>query len=223
MYLPSHFAEKRPEVLQALMRAHPLATIVAMTADGLVANHIPLMYFPEPGTGASAAAGAPLLGRLQGHVARANPLWRETDTSVEVLAIFQGPQAYISPAWYPGKREHGKVVPTWNYAVVHARGTLRIIDDPAWVHGLVTRLTQEHEAPRPEPWAVTDAPADYIAKTLQAIVGIELQVTRLLGKWKTSGNQPAANRQGAAQALAAGSTEAQREMAALVAAHDRES
>jgi transcriptional regulator len=222
MYTPAHFAEDRLPVLQSLMQAYPLATLITLTADGLVANHIPLRFTPaqDPSATSEAAAGAVPVGLLTGHVARANPLWQAFDAATDVLAIFQGPQAYISPSWYPTKREHGRVVPTWNYAVVHAHGRLRIRDDAAWAHALVDELTREHEAARPAPWAVTDAPADYIAQLTRAIVGIEIPVTRLAGKWKTSGNQPAVNRVGVAQALAASAADTDRRMAALVAAHD---
>ena len=218
MYTPAHFAENRLPVLQALMHDYPLATLVTLGADGLVANHVPLLFDAvDP-----AAAGVPgaAVGWLRGHVARANPVWRDNQADSPVLAIFQGPQAYVSPSWYPSKREHGRVVPTWNYAVVHAHGRLQVRDDPAWTHALVERLTREHEAPRAAPWAVGDAPDDYIAQLTRAIVGIEIPVLRLEGKWKTSGNQPAANRVGAAQGLAASAAEADRRMAALVAAHD---
>ncbi len=220
MYTPAHFAEDRLPVLQSLMRDYPLATLVTLTAGGLVANHIPLGFTPAAADGAASGTLPALVGTLLGHVARANPVWRDFDPAVEVLAIFQGPQAYVSPSWYPSKREHGRVVPTWNYAVVHAHGRLRVHDDAAWSHALVDALTREHEAARPAPWSVDDAPADYVAALTGAIVGIEIAVTRLAGKWKTSGNQPAANRAGVAQGLAASALESDRRMARLIAAHD---
>jgi transcriptional regulator len=220
VYTPAHFAENRLPVLQSLMRDYPLATLVALTAQGLVANHIPLLFVPASEAPAAGGEGPDVVGCLQGHVARANALWRDCDPATDVLAVFQGPQAYISPAWYPSKREHGRVVPTWNYVVVHAHGRLRVHDDAAWTRALVERLTQRHESPRPAPWAVGDAPGDYIEQMTRAIVGIEIPVTRLAGKWKTSANQPAANRAGAAGALAASATETDRLMAALIAAHD---
>ncbi|OIQ96087.1 protease synthase and sporulation protein PAI 2 [mine drainage metagenome] len=193
MYLPTHFAQPNVDTLHALMRAHPLATLVTLGAQGqgLDANPVPLMWADD---------GTPH-GVLRGHVARANPVWREAAPGAEALAIFHGPNAYISPSWYPSKRETGKVVPTWNYAVVHARGPLRVIDDAAWVRGLVEILTRTHEAAMPQPWAVGDAPPDYIARMLDAIVGIELALTSLQGKWKTSQNQPAANRAGVVEGL----------------------
>ena len=228
MYTPAHFAEHRMAVLQSLMRAYPLATLVTLTAGGLVANHIPLRFTPArqdsqapdaPGA-RDGAAGAALAGVLTGHVARANPIWQEFDPATDVLAIFQGPQAYVSPSWYPTKHEHGRVVPTWNYAVVQAHGKLMVRDDAAWAHALVEELTREHESARPAPWAVGDAPDEYIAQLTRAIVGIEIPITRLAGKWKTSGNQPAANRAGAARGLAASASETDRRMAELIAAHD---
>jgi transcriptional regulator len=220
VYTPAHFSEDRLPVLQSLMRDYPLATLIALTAQGLVANHVPLIFTPPDAGAVPDAGGIACAGTLRGHVARANPLWRDCDPATDVLAVFQGPQAYVSPSWYPSKREHGRVVPTWNYAVVHAHGRLVVHDDPAWTHALVERLTREHESSRPAPWSVSDAPDDYIAQMTRAIVGIEIPVTRLAGKWKTSGNQPAANRAGAAAALAASPVEADRRMALLVAAHD---
>lgn len=191
MYVPPHFEETRPGVLHDLIRGYPLAALITLGQSGLNANHIPLEIDPEP---------APL-GTLRGHVARGNPVWRDFSREVEVLAVFQGPQAYISPAWYATKRETGKVVPTYNYVVVHAYGPMRIIDDRAWLRGLVERLTNRHEAGRPEPWKVTDAPDDFVEQMLGAIVGIEIPLTRLLGKWKVSQNRPAADREGVVKAL----------------------
>ena len=191
MYLPKHFEETRVPVLHALIGAHPLGALVAMTPAGLDANHIPFEVDPEP---------APF-GTLRGHIARANPLWRDFSRDVEALVIFQGPGTYVSPAWYPTKQETAKVVPTWNYAVVHAHGTLRFIDDRDWLRAFVSKLTDRHEAPRPEPWKVTDAPADYIEKQLGAIIGLEIPITRLVGKWKVSQNRPAQDRDGAAEGL----------------------
>ena len=206
MYLPSHFAETRVDVLHALIRQHPLAALVTFGPDGLDANHIPFEIDPEP---------APF-GTLRGHVARANPVWREASTDVEALAIFQGPQAYISPAWYATKRETGKVVPTYNYVVVHARGRVRIIDDPVWLRALVGRLTERFEAGRPAPWSVTDAPADYVDKQVRAIVGIEIPIARLVGKWKVSQNRPAADRDGVVRELRASADRDAATMADLV-------
>jgi transcriptional regulator len=187
MYLPKHFAEDDVAKMHALMRAHPLATLISHGPDGLNANHIPLLLAD---------------GKLQGHVARANPLWKVGNVAGEVLVIFHGHESYISPSGYATKAEHGKVVPTWNYVAVHAYGDLRVIDDPAWIFGQISALTAANEAVLPQPWAVTDAPADYIERMLGAIVGIEIGITRLLGKWKVSQNQPPANQTSLTKALA---------------------
>jgi len=200
MYLPKHFEESRAEVLHELVRTHPLGLLVTLADAGLQANPVPFILDADP-------AGGP--GILRAHVARANPLWRETRSDVEALVVFQGPQAYVSPSWYPSKAEHGKVVPTWNYVMVQARGTLRAIDDPAWVRAFVTRLTTRHEAVQAKPWAVADAPPDYIETTTRAIVGLEITLSALVGKWKVSQNRSAADRAGVASGLrAAGFLEA---------------
>lgn len=191
MYNPSHFTESRPPVLHALIRAHPLATLVTLSDDGLAANPIPLLLRPDGSD----------LGVLVGHVARANPVWSATKLEVPVLAVFQGLQAYISPSAYPTKAEHGKVVPTWNYCVVQGRGTLQVHDDPQWIHQQVSELTRQQEASQAAPWAVDDAPRDYTETMLRALVGIEIPLTQLMGKWKVSQNQPAANQAGVVQAL----------------------
>ncbi|TMQ07106.1 MAG: FMN-binding negative transcriptional regulator [Deltaproteobacteria bacterium] len=193
MYVPSHFEETRVDVLHQLVRDHPLAVLVTHTSAGLEANHVPMEIDPEP---------APF-GTLRGHVSRANAMWQTASGALDALAIFQGPDHYITPAWYATKRATGKVVPTWNYAVVHAHGPLRVVDDPAWLRALVERLTNRHEAERPEPWQVTDAPADYIAAMVRAIVGIELPIRRLVGKWKASQNKSAPDRTGVADGLQA--------------------
>jgi transcriptional regulator len=190
MYLPAHFEQNDAQALQALMRAQPLATLVTTAADGLTADHLPLEY--DAGSGV-----------LRGHVARANPLWRHADGQ-PVLAVFSGPQAYVSPAWYPSKAATHKVVPTWNYTVVHAHGRLRAVDDAPWLRALVGRLTERFEGARatpPEPWSVTDAPDDYLEQMLRAIVGVEIRVERLLGKWKLSQNRSEADRLGVAAGL----------------------
>ena len=190
MYLPQHFAEDRSEVLHELIRAPPLATLVHLDADGLAADHIPLMLHQ--------AVDGQIT--LRGHVARANPLWSAAH-SQSVLAVFQGPHAYISPSWYASKAEHGKVVPTWNYAVVHAHGVLTAIDDFAWFHAHASAMTDRNEASVGKSWKVTDAPADYIRNTAKAIVGIEITVNHIEGKWKVSQNRSAADRAGVAAGL----------------------
>jgi transcriptional regulator len=209
MYVPKQFEETRVDVLHELIRAHPLAALVTLTPVGLDANHIPFEIDPAPGP----------FGTLRGHVARANPLWRELASGVQALAIFRGPASYVSPAWYPTKRSTGKVVPTWNYAVVHARGSLRIVEDRGWLRALVERLTERHEAGRSHPWKVTDAPADYIDKELGAIVGLELPVAELVGKWKVSQNRSPADREGVVEGLLQSGGEEGRAMAALVRKH----
>jgi transcriptional regulator len=206
MYQPAHFEEKRPEVLRELMRAHPLGTLVTMGADGLNANHVPMMYDPDP---------APF-GTLRCHVARANPVWREFSKEVEVLVVFQGPSIYISPSLYATKKETGKVVPTYNYAVIHAYGPLHAVDDAAWLRDFVSGLTDRHEAGRAQPWKITDAPEDYVQQMLRAIIGIEIPLTRLIGKWKVSQNRPAADHPGIVQGLNEMNSADANAMAALV-------
>jgi transcriptional regulator len=206
MYLPKHFDETRIEVLHELIRAHPLGTLVTLAASGLEANHIPFEIDPDP---------APF-GTLRGHVARANPVWREPPREADALVIFRGPEAYVSPSWYASKQEGGKVVPTWNYAVVHAYGRLRAVDDAAWLRAFVEKLTDRHEAGRTVRWKVTDAPADYVDKMVTAIVGIELPIARLLGKWKVSQNRPARDREGVVAGLHEQGGDVSRAMAELV-------
>lgn len=191
MYIPAHFEETQIEILHQLIRNHPLGTLVTLSSDGLNANHIPLELDLEPTP----------FGTLRGHVARANPVWRDFNQDVEALVIFQGANSYITPSWYATKKETGKVVPTWNYAVVHAYGSLKIIDDTAWLRGLVERLTTQHEAAKAAPWKVSDAPENYIEPLLRAIVGIEILITKISGKWKVSQNQPQANRTGVIEGL----------------------
>jgi transcriptional regulator len=191
MYIPPLFDEKRLEVLHELIRVHPLATVVTLSGDGINANHIPLHLVAEQG----------LFGALRGHVARANPMWSDRVDSIDALAIFHGPGAYISPSFYPSKREHGKVVPTWNYAVVHARGPLRVIDDPVWLRSQLEALVSQHEASSKVPWSVADAPPDFIDRMIGSIVGFEIVISKLSGKWKMSQNQPAQNRAGVVEGL----------------------
>lgn len=211
MYLPSAFEVTDIAALHDLIDEHPLGALVMHSRTGLDANHLPFLVDREP---------APY-GRLHAHVARANPLWRCGDDSGEVLVIFQGPSAYVTPSWYATKRETGKVVPTYNYAVVHAYGRLRAIDDKVALRALLERLTNRHEAARDAPWQVSDAPDDYIDRTLDGIVGIEIALTRLVGKWKVSQNRGAADRQGVARGLRASGTPEHQAMAELVDRHGR--
>lgn len=198
MYLPKHFEQNDPAALAALMRAHPLATLVSQGEDGLTADHLPLEFDAHSGPH----------GTLRGHVARANPLWRRA-AGRPVLAVFRGEEAYVTPSWYPSKAATHQVVPTWNYAVVHAHGPLRVVEDAPWLHALVSRLTAHFEAPRATPWAVSDAPEPYVQAMLRAIVGIEISVERLLGKWKLSQNRSEADRNGVLQGLMQGDASAQ--------------
>ena len=205
MYLPKHFAETRPEILHAAIATHPLACLITLSARGVEANPVPLLLRPEQ-------------NQLHGHLARANPLWREHPDGSDVLAVFNGAQAYISPNWYPSKLEHGKAVPTWNYITVQARGTLRVIDDAQWVRAFLGELTAIHETGEPAPWQMSDAPADYIDNMLKAVVGIVIEITELTGKWKVSQNQPAANRAGVVAALCQSDDIQRQAMAAAVQA-----
>lgn len=191
MYIPNHFAEPRIDVLHELIRARPFATLVTLSSKGLDANHIPLHLSADP---------APF-GTLRGHVARANPVWSDLVEGAESLAIFHGPDAYVTPSWYPTKAETGKVIPTWNYAVAHAYGTLRVVDDPTWIRAQLEALTDHNEARFVEPWHVDDAPRDYTEKLIGAVVGLELVIRRLVGKWKLSQNRPAADQAGVVRGL----------------------
>lgn len=194
MYVPEHFREGRIEVLAAFMARHPLATLFAATAQGLRADHLPLL------TRLTDQGG----GTLRGHIARGNSLWRELEADAPVLAVFTGADSYISPNWYAAKREHGKVVPTWNYATVHVRGRIRFIQDAAWLRELVGNLTDTFEAASPLPWRVSDAPEDYVAGMLRAIVGLEITVTDVVGKFKGSQNRSLEDRAGVEAALRSG-------------------
>lgn len=209
MYTPSHFAETRRAVLHGLMDAHPLGMLVTSGPAGLDANHIPFEISAAPEDGPH--------GTLRAHVARANPLWREHPRELEALVVFQGPQAYISPTWYvESKPASGRVVPTWNYCVVHARGPLQAIEDPDWLRGQLTRLVRRHEAAQAKPWHLADAPDDFIAKQITAIVGLEIRLTQLAGKWKVSQNRSAADRAGVVAGLEGHGGDEARAMARLV-------
>jgi transcriptional regulator len=202
MYVPKIFQEDRIDVLHDLIRTYPLGTLVTMNEDGMQANHVPFHVesAPEP------------FGTLYAHVARANPVWRDISRNNEGLVIFQGPQTYISPSWYPTKKETGMVVPTWNYAVVHAHGRLNPIEDVSWLRAFLEELTKTHEEGRAEPWNISDAPAEYIEKQLSAIVGLKLTITQLVGKWKLSQNRPAVDRANVIQTLLEQGTESSRAM-----------
>ena len=191
MYIPAHFAETRIDALQRVIVEHPLGMLVVHGSEGLDADHLPFEL--------DAAAGAH--GVLSAHVARANPLWQRYPNGTPVLVVFRGVDGYVSPSWYPSKHETHRQVPTWNYEVVHAHGTLTVRDDERFVRGLVARLTRRHEAGEPMPWKMGDSAPDYIDTMLRNIVGIEVTVTRLLGKAKLSQNKEPRDRLGAADAL----------------------
>lgn len=192
MYIRKEHELTDPQALVALMASHPLGAWVCQGADGpLIANHIPFVLDRSRGP----------LGTLVGHVSRANGVWRELAPGRPSVVMFQGPQSYVTPAWYPGKAEHGEVVPTWNYAVVHAHGIARPVDDREWLLGMLDRLTQAQEAGQPEPWRVADAPAPFIDKLMRAIVGIEIPIDRLEGKLKASQDEAPQDRLGTARGL----------------------
>jgi transcriptional regulator len=193
MYQPPQFEESRPGVLHQLMRDHPLGLLITQGAEGIATDPLPFLFDANRGPH----------GTLRCHVARANPVWRTARTDVDSVVVFQGPQAYVSPGWYATKAQTGKVVPTWNYVIVQARGRLKVIDDPVWLRRLLGELTERHEAPQTAPWRVDDAPADYIDSLLKAIVGIEIELSTLVGKWKVSQNRSAADRDGIVQGLSA--------------------
>lgn len=206
MYQPPHFREDRIEVQHDLIRRHPLAALVTAGPGGLMANHIPFLIYADGSD----------LGVLRAHVARGNPQWRELSSVEECLVVFQGPQSYVTPSWYATKLETGKVVPTWNYVTVHAWGRPRVMDDAAWLRRQLEDLTASQEQRRAPPWAVDDAPEPFIAAQMKGIVGIEIEVSRIEGKWKVSQNRPEADRTGVVSGLGA-EGEGAAAMAALVA------
>lgn len=193
MYQPAHFRETRLDVLHALMRAHPLGLLVSNGPDGPIVNPVPFLLDADVGD----------YGRLRLHLARANDQWRAimAEPDMPVVAMFRGTDAYVTPSWYASKAEHGKVVPTWNYAVVEARGRAKVIDDPAWLATQIADLTRAHEQARAEPWAVSDAPERFIDVQLRGIVGIEIDIRSLEGKWKVSQNRSEADRAGVVDGL----------------------
>jgi transcriptional regulator len=208
MYLPNHFAQTDATALHALMRGYPLGTLVTQADGELVADELPFLFIPTFGGH----------GALRAHVARANPLWQAHPANCKVLVIFRGPQAYVSPGWYPAKQENGKVVPTWNYTVVQASGHLRVVDgDAAWLRAQLEALTQSQEGVRPEPWQVDDAPADYIARMMGAVVGLEIEITALVGKFKLSQNHPPEARRGVMRGLADEPAQAAHQVASRMA------
>jgi transcriptional regulator len=206
MYQPSAFREDRIDVQHALIRSHPLGLLITAGPAGLLANLFPFLLD---------AAGTET-GTLRLHIARANPQWKELEASDECLVVFQGPQDYVTPSWYATKRQTGKVVPTWNYATVHVWGRPRVMNDDAWLRRQLDDLTASREGMRDAPWQVDDAPKDFVAMQMRAIVGVEIPIARIEGKWKMSQNRPEADRQGVIEGFRA-MGEAGEEIAALVA------
>jgi len=209
VYIPTAYEESDQEVLHALIRAHPLGAWVTLVDGEIIVNHIPFVL--------DAARGP--RGTLVGHVARANTVWKRFSTAAASVIVFQGAESYISPSWYPRKHAHGKAVPTWNFVTVHARGIPTAIEDEKWLLCHVEQLTEIHEAAQAHPWRVTDAPADYIDKQLQHIVGIEIPIETLQGKWKLSQNRSRPDRQGVIAGLLAKDNPASNEIAELMARH----
>ncbi len=186
MYIPGSFREERIENLHALIEAHPLALLISQGPAGLQASPVPFMLYPDEGR----------FGVLRAHLARANPAWKELQAGAECLVMFRGHDGYVTPSWYPSKAETRRVVPTWNYIAVEVRGTPTIIEEPAWLRRQLDDLTRRHEGIRAKPWSVADAPDDFVAAQLKAIVGIEIPVSRIEGKWKLSQNRTDLDRQG---------------------------
>jgi transcriptional regulator len=208
VYVPAHFKEDRVAVLHEAIRQYGFGTLVTSSERELEASHLPLLLDPEP---------APL-GTVLGHMARANPQWQRVKPGMEALAIFLGPNTYITPSWYPTKQQTGKVVPTWNYLAIHAYGTLSFFDDRDELRAHVSKMTDTHETPRDAPWAVSDAPADFVDGMLRAIVGFKLRITRLEGKWKMSQNRPEQDVSGVIEGLTREPSEAHDAVAEIVAA-----
>ena len=209
MYIPRLLEETDLATLQGLIQAHPLGMWVTQAGSELIANHIPFLL----------DAGRGPYGTLVGHVARANPVWESFSPTMASLVVFRGADSYITPSWYPSKQVHGRAVPTWNYAVVHASGMPRAIQDRDWMLKLVTRLTDVQEASRTEPWEVADAPAEHIDRLLKNIVGIEIPIDRLVGKWKANQTSPPPDKLGVIEGLAELGDPKSLEMAALVRRH----
>lgn len=209
MYLPKQFEETSVPVLFDLIKAHPLATVITHSSPGMNANHIPLLL-ADNGGGQNV---------LRGHVARANPLLNDLARNPETLVVFQGAEHYITPSWYATKQETEKVVPTWNYVVVHVRGTMHMIDEAQWLHQQLLDLTVQQESARSKPWSVNDAPADFLDQIKKAIVGVEIKIDHIVGKWKVSQNQPPKNRASVVEGLAELGTDSAHAMRQWVEQH----
>lgn len=202
MYTPKHFSAPGEAALHELIRTYPFATLIMTTGSGVEVNHLPL-YLDDQGV-------------LSGHLTRANPLWQAVQAEQQVMAVFHGPHAYVTPSWYATKTQTGMVVPTWNYVVAHVRGTLRVIEDAHWLRAHLAALTAQQEAVFEQPWPLEDAPAGFIDKLMQAVVGIEIEITQLTGKWKVSQNQPLTNQLGVLQGLSASEAAHGQAMAEIV-------
>jgi len=206
MYLPPHFEESRVPVLRELLRARPLASFIVSGGDDIVVNHLPLILMAEDGVDV-----------LRGHVPRTNPVWTWFDGR-EAIAVFHGPEAYVSPSWYPSKQQHGKVVPTWNYSAVHVRGCPRAVHDAGWLTRHLSEMTDRHESAQEQPWRFTDAPAEFTERLVGQLVGLEMPVAAIVGKWKVSQNRPIADRLGVAAGLRRRGDDGSRAMSDLVMA-----
>ncbi|MDP2118869.1 MAG: FMN-binding negative transcriptional regulator [Hoeflea sp.] len=204
MYLPPQFAETDETVLRALIAAHPLGLLISASATGLLANPVPFLVSVRDG-----------VTTLRAHLSKANEQWRHIGDGARVLVVFQGADTYVTPSWYASKAEHGKVVPTWNYAMVQARGSARVQESSDWLRPQVSELTDAHEAGRAEPWKVEDAPDAFVAAQLRGIVGIEIEVQELTGKWKMSQNRPEADRRGVHAGLGRDGKDAVADLVAL--------
>jgi transcriptional regulator len=211
MYTPKKFQQHDVTALKELIVAYPFATLMTHSDAGIEAEHIPFILTQVKGRDV-----------LQGHIAKANPLWKKVKDNAQVLIVFNGPNCYISPNYYPTKKEAGKVVPTWNYVTVHVKGAISFVQDDNWNFNLITNLTNHHEAAQQEPWSIEDAPQEYIARMLPAIVGIEIDITSITGKWKVSQNQPEINKQGMVNALSKEVECDARKIAKLVQTHMEE-
>ncbi|MEO2280149.1 FMN-binding negative transcriptional regulator [Pseudoalteromonas pernae] len=208
MHIPRKFKQQNIEELIALMRQHPFANVIVHGSAGLEAHHLPLLLNETDGR-----------YYLQGHIAKANPLWKNMVDGDNCLVVFNGPHSYISPNYYPTKAENGKAVPTWNYVAVHAKGAMRFVHDAAWIFNAIDSLTNEQERNQPKPWSITDAPRDYIDRMLPALVGINIEVSQLEGQWKLSQNQPEVNQQGVVTRLSELSEDGAQTVAKLVQQH----
>lgn len=209
MYEPSHFKVEDRAALHQVMRANPLATLVTAGEGGLIANPVPFVLHADEGD----------QGVLRAHLARPNPQWKAIAAGAEALVIFTGVERYVTPAWYASKQEHGKVVPTWNYVTVQVRGPARAIEDPVWLRTQLESLTQQQEAPRAEPWSVSDAPEPFVAAQMRGIVGIEIGIAALVGKFKLSQNRQEADKLGVLNGLSSDPESESQAMAALVKQH----